>query len=66
MEHRNRHHVPLDIGYFNSGNHSNAEEKIIKIAEKKLSKGAKKGIGLLGLFKHSKDIPETAGRFAFS
>lgn len=41
---------------FHSGNYSNAEEKIIKIAEKKLSKEAKKGLGLLGLLKHSKDI----------
>lgn len=41
---------------FHSGNYSNAEEKIIKIAEKKLSKDAKKGLGLLGLLKHSKEI----------
>jgi putative intracellular protease/amidase len=41
---------------FHSGNYSNAEEKIIKIAEKKLSKNAKNGLGLLGLLKHSKDI----------
>lgn len=30
---------------FHSGNYSKAEEKIIKIAEKKLSKDAKKGLG---------------------
>ena len=41
---------------FHSGNYSNAEERIIKIAEKKLSKDAKKGLGLLGLLKHSKEI----------
>lgn len=41
---------------FDSGNYSNAEEKIVKIAEKKLSKDAKKGLGLLGLLKHSKEI----------
>jgi len=41
---------------FNSGNFSNAEEKIKKIAEKKLSKGAKKELGLLGMIKNSKNI----------
>lgn len=41
---------------FHSGNYSNAEEKIIKIAEKKLSNDAKKELGILGLIKHSKNI----------
>jgi putative intracellular protease/amidase len=41
---------------FHYGNYSNAEERIIKIAEKKLSKDAKKGLGLLGLLKQSKEI----------
>ncbi|WP_042147806.1 DJ-1/PfpI family protein [Paucisalibacillus sp. EB02] len=41
---------------FQSGNYSNADEKVIEIADKKLSNGAKKGLGLLGLLKHSKSI----------
>jgi putative intracellular protease/amidase len=41
---------------FDSGNYSNADEKIIKIAEKKLTKDAKKGLGLLGMIKNSKNI----------
>ena len=41
---------------FDSGNYSNADEKIIKIAEKKLTKDAKKGLGLLGIIKNSKNI----------
>ena len=41
---------------FDSGNYSNADEKIIKIAEKKLTKAAKKGLGLLGIIKNSKSI----------
>lgn len=53
--------IQLTIEYdpqpiFHSGNYSNAEEKIIKIAEKKLSLGAKKELGILGLIKHSKSI----------
>lgn len=53
--------IQLTIEYdpqpiFNSGNFSNAEEKIRKIAEKKLSKGAKKELGLLGMIKNSKNI----------
>ncbi|WP_205317686.1 DJ-1/PfpI family protein [Oceanobacillus zhaokaii] len=53
--------IQLTIEYdpqpiFNSGNFSNAEEKIKKIAEKKLSKDAKKGLGLLGMIKNSKNI----------
>ncbi|WP_249871757.1 DJ-1/PfpI family protein [Oceanobacillus saliphilus] len=39
-----------------SGNYSNADEKIIKLAEKKLTKDAKKGLGLLGMIKNSKHI----------
>ncbi|MCL1702647.1 DJ-1/PfpI family protein [Lysinibacillus sp. Bpr_S20] len=41
---------------FNAGNFSNAEEKVRNIAEKKLSKGAKKELGLLGMLKNSKNI----------
>ena len=41
---------------FDSGNYSNADEKFIKIAEKKLSKDVKKGLGLLGIIKNSKNI----------
>lgn len=41
---------------FDSGNYSNAEEKIIKIAENKLSNDVKKELGLLGLIKNSKSI----------
>ncbi len=53
--------IQLTIEYdpqpiFNSGNFSNAEEKVRKIAEKKLSKGAKKELGLLGMIKNSKNI----------
>ncbi|WP_428911912.1 hypothetical protein [Niallia sp. Krafla_26] len=53
--------IQLTIEYdpqtiFNSGNYSIAEEKIIKIAEKKLSKEAKKGLGILGMIKNSKSI----------
>lgn len=53
--------IQLTIEYdpqpkLNSGNYSNAEEKIRKIAEKKLSKDAKKGLGLLGMIKNSKNI----------
>lgn len=53
--------IQLTIEYdpqpiFNSGNFSNAEEKIKKIAEKKLSKDAQKELGLLGMIKHSKNI----------
>ncbi len=39
-----------------SGNYSNADERIRKIAEKKLTKDATKGLGLLGMIKNSKDI----------
>jgi len=53
--------IQLTIEYdpqpiFNSGNYSNADEKIIKIAENKLSRDAKKGLGLLGMIKNSKNI----------
>lgn len=53
--------IQLTIEYdpqpnFNSGNLSNTEERIRKIAEKKLSKDVKKGLGLLGMIKHSKSI----------
>ncbi|SFB21756.1 MULTISPECIES: DJ-1/PfpI family protein [unclassified Bacillus (in: firmicutes)] len=53
--------IQLTIEYdpqplFYSGNYSNADEKIIKIAEKKLSKAAKKALGILGLIKNSKNI----------
>ncbi|WP_152658234.1 DJ-1/PfpI family protein [Oceanobacillus sp. CFH 90083] len=41
---------------FDTGNYLNAEEKIKKIAGAKLTKDAKKGIGLLGVIKHSKSI----------
>jgi putative intracellular protease/amidase len=41
---------------FQSGNYSNADEKVIEIADKKLSNRAKKELGLLGLVKHSKRI----------
>lgn len=41
---------------FDAGNFSNAEEKVRNIAEKKLSKGAKKELGLLGMLKNSKNI----------
>ncbi|KOP78691.1 glutamine amidotransferase [Lysinibacillus sp. FJAT-14745] len=53
--------IQLTIEYdpqpiYNSGNFSNAEEKIKKIAEKKLSKDAQKELGLLGMIKNSKNI----------
>ncbi|WP_335872526.1 DJ-1/PfpI family protein [Bacillus sp. 2205SS5-2] len=41
---------------FNSGNYLNADEKIIKIADEKLTKDAKKGLGLIGMIKNSKNI----------
>ncbi|WP_040985221.1 DJ-1/PfpI family protein [Oceanobacillus jeddahense] len=41
---------------FDAGNYSNAEENIKKIAGAKLTKDAKKGIGLLGMIQHSKSI----------
>ncbi len=41
---------------FQSGNFSSADEKVIEIADNKLSDGAKKGLGFLGLLKHSKSI----------
>jgi putative intracellular protease/amidase len=41
---------------FDCGNYSNADEKIIKIAEKKLTKDVKKELGLLGILKNSKNI----------
>ncbi|OXS68519.1 glutamine amidotransferase [Lysinibacillus sp. KCTC 33748] len=53
--------IQLTIEYdpqpiFNSGNFSNAEEKIKKIAEKKLTEDVKKELGLLGMIKNSKNI----------
>lgn len=53
--------IQLTIEYdpqpiFDSGNYSNADEKIIKIAEKKLTKDAKKELGLLGIIKNSNNI----------
>jgi putative intracellular protease/amidase len=41
---------------FQSGNYSNADKQVIEIADKKLSAGAKKGLGVLGLLKHSRSI----------
>ncbi|WP_096439013.1 DJ-1/PfpI family protein [Alteribacter populi] len=41
---------------FESGNYSTADEKIIKTAEKKLARDAKKSLGLLGILKNSKSI----------
>ncbi|TMW71224.1 DJ-1/PfpI family protein [Alteribacter natronophilus] len=41
---------------YNAGNYTSANEKTIKTAEKKLTKDAKKGLGLLGLIKNSKQI----------
>ncbi|MGE8034103.1 DJ-1/PfpI family protein [Lysinibacillus sp. NPDC093692] len=53
--------IQLTIEYdpqpiFNSGNFSNAEEKIKKIVEKKLTEDVKKELGLLGMIKNSKNI----------
>ncbi|WP_067730992.1 DJ-1/PfpI family protein [Oceanobacillus damuensis] len=53
--------IQLTIEYdpqpiFNSGNYSDADEKVIKIAEKKLTNNAKKGLGLLGMIKNSQSI----------
>ncbi|SER06269.1 DJ-1/PfpI family protein [Virgibacillus subterraneus] len=53
--------IQLTIEYdpqpiFDSGNYSNAEEKVLKCAEKKLTRDAKKGLGLLGMLKNSRNI----------
>ncbi len=41
---------------FNSGNYLKADEEIIKIAEKKMEKAAKKEIGLMDLIKSGRTI----------
>lgn len=53
--------IQLTIEYdpqplFNSGNYSSANKSVIQVADKKLSRDAKKGLGLLGLLKNSKNI----------
>jgi len=53
--------IQLTIEYdpqplYDSGNYSKASEKIIKISEKKLTKDALKGLGLLGVVKRTKNI----------
>ncbi|ADU32170.1 DJ-1/PfpI family protein [Evansella cellulosilytica] len=53
--------IQLTIEYdpqpmFNSGNYSSSDKAVIQVANKKLSKDAKKGLGLLGLLKNSKYI----------
>ncbi|MBM7095214.1 DJ-1/PfpI family protein [Bacillus sp. H-16] len=53
--------IQLTIEYdpqplFQSGNYSNADENILKTAEKKLTKGAKKELGLLGMIKNTRNI----------
>lgn len=53
--------IQLTIEYdpqplYDSGNYSNTSEKVIKIAEKKLTKDAIKGLGLLGVVKKTKNI----------
>lgn len=55
--------IQLTIEYdpqplYDSGNYTNASEKVIKIAEKKLTKDAVKGLGLLGIVKKTKNIIE--------
>lgn len=41
---------------FNYGNYSLADEKVLKIADKKLNRDAKKGLGVLGMLTNSKYI----------
>ncbi|MFC4559711.1 DJ-1/PfpI family protein [Virgibacillus kekensis] len=53
--------IQLTIEYdpqpiFDSGNYSNAEENVLKCANKKLTRDAKKGLGLLGMLKNSRNI----------
>ncbi|SER55358.1 DJ-1/PfpI family protein [Salipaludibacillus aurantiacus] len=53
--------IQLTIEYdpqplFHSGDYSTADEKMLKIAEKKLSRDAKKGLGLFGMIKNSRQI----------
>ncbi|TFB14117.1 DJ-1/PfpI family protein [Filobacillus milosensis] len=53
--------IQLTIEYdtqpmYNSGNYSSAGDDVLKIADRKLSKDAKKELGLLGMLKNSKNI----------
>ncbi|MCF3942289.1 DJ-1/PfpI family protein [Oceanobacillus alkalisoli] len=53
--------IQLTIEYdpqplYDSGDYSKTSEKIIKISEKKLTKDAVKGLGLLGVVKRTKNI----------
>ncbi|UCZ55075.1 DJ-1/PfpI family protein [Bacillus shivajii] len=53
--------IQLTIEYdpqpmFNSGNYSSADKEVLKVADKKLNRDAKKGLGLLGMLKNSKNI----------
>lgn len=53
--------IQLTIEYdpqppFDAGNYSTANERTVKIAEKKLSRDAKHALGITGMIKHSKTI----------
>lgn len=53
--------IQLTIEYdpqpiYDSGNYSSADREVIKVADKKLSRDAKKELGIIGILKNSKNI----------